>query len=71
MKYQYKISYLDNEKKEIHCLQSYSKMWIIHNYINLLTDTNINISDLKIYKINVNTNKSREITEEVNKFLYK
>lgn len=68
MKYQYKIVYLDNNKKEKHTLQSYSKMWIINKYINLLTDTNINISDLKIYKINVNTNKSREITQEINKF---
>ena len=71
MKYQYKIIYLDNDKKEKHTLQSYSKMWIINEYINLLTDKNINISDLKIYKINVNTNKSREITQETNKFLYK
>lgn len=71
MKYQYKISYLDNDKKERYCLQSYSKMWIINEYINLLTNQNINISDLKIYKINVNTHNYREITNEVNIFLYK
>lgn len=71
MKYQYKISYLDNDKNERHHLQSYSKMWVINEYIKLLTNQNINISDLKIYKINVNTYNFREITNEVNIFLYK
>lgn len=71
MKYQYKIIYLDRDKKERQHLQSYNKMWIINDYINLLTSQNIHICDLKIYKINVNTNNSREITAEVNKFLYK
>lgn len=71
MKYQYKIFYLDNDKKEKHTLQSYSKMWIINEYIKLITDNNINISNLKIYKITVNTCNYREITAEVNKFLYK
>ena len=71
MKYQYKISYLDNKKELMQYITSYNKMLIIKEYINLLTNMDLNISSLKIYKVNVNTNNSREITAEVNKFLYK
>ena len=71
MKYQYKISYVDNKKQLVQNLFSYNKMLSIKEYINLLTNMDLDISDLKIYKINVNTNKSRETTQEINKFLYK
>lgn len=70
-RYYYKITYVDNEDKMEQSLATYNKLHIIRDYINILTDKNLNISDLKIYKINVNTNKSREITQETNKFLYK
>ena len=69
MKYQYKITYL-NSNNENCLLETYCKMWIISEYINLLTKSE-NISDLKIYRINVKTQKEKEITEETNKFLYK
>lgn len=71
MKYYYSISYLNSDTKEKYQWQNASKMWIINKYINLLTNNYRNVSDLKIYKTNVNTNNTREITGEVNKFLYK
>lgn len=71
MKYYYSISYLNSDTKEKYQLQSFSKMWIISEYLKLLTNNNQNISDLKLYKTNSNTFNYREITGEVNKFLYK
>lgn len=70
-KYQYKISFLDNKKGIMQYISSYNKMLMIKEYVNILTNTDLNISDLRIFKVNVNTNKSREITKETNTFLYK
>lgn len=64
MKYYYSISYLNSDTKERHHLKSFSKMWIINEYINLLTNNKQNISDLKLYKTNTNTFNAREITSE-------
>lgn len=75
MKYYYSIIYLNNDTKQRCQIKGYNKMLIINEYINLLSNKyinkNKNISDLKIYKTNANTNNCREITTEVNKFLYK
>lgn len=72
MKYYYSISYINSDTKErIHSNLNYNKIRIINEYINLLINNHKNVSELKIYKTNANTNNRREITAEVNKFLYK
>lgn len=70
MKYIYKIVY--KTKQEIKCNTWFNKMLAIKEYIEILTNClSLEVSELKIYKMNCNTFTQREITNEVNIFLSK
>ncbi len=70
MKYLYKIVYKTNQ--EISRVTFVNKMLAIKEYIEILINGNtLNVSELKIYKMNRNTLKMRDITNEVNIFISK
>lgn len=70
MKYIYKIVYKTNQ--EINRITYFNKMLAIKEYIDLLINGHIlEVSELKIYKMNCNTFTKREITNEVNIFISK
>lgn len=61
--YSYEIKYINNGEQTSEF--EYSKLRAMYNYINKLIDANQNISCLKILR------NGTDITEQVNKFLYK
>lgn len=61
--YSYEIKYINNGEQTSEF--EYSKLSAMYNYINKLIDANQNISCLKILR------NGTDITEQVNKFLYK
>lgn len=60
-KYTYRITYtIDGQS---HTYVTYSKLRIVKQYIEFITDTNFNGSDLKVFRNMI------EITPQINKFL--
>lgn len=69
MKYIYKISYYDNIKQNWQYIETYSKQSIIYNYLQILYNMSLNIHSLKVERITQTTTYTKDITQNINKFI--
>ena len=70
MKYIYKISYYDNIKENWQYIQTGTKQSILYQYLQILNNPSLIIHSLKVERLTQSTLYIKDITQDINKFLW-